>query len=386
MTTATLERQRTQAAEDSAPVATPQEKFANFRQVLNDGLIERTAEIDIMLTAALVREHPLFVAVPGTAKSMMCDAFTQWIDGNAFSILLNRFTTPEEVYGPVSVKGLKTDDYRRITTGFLSEANVAFLDECFKASSAILNTMLKVLNEREYRNGNAIERCPLEIAVAASNEWPQEQNELGALFDRFLFRRKVETIRSTKGMERLLWEPNLGPKVVERITLPELAQARAEAAALQYTPDAREAFAEILTTVRGEGIFPGDRRLRKSVGACKAYAYLVGAIAVDKIHLDILAHTLWEDPSEQPRKVAEIVGKIANPAGMKVMELMAQIDAAVRDVSVTDIGQVTTCHQKLKDIRKQLETIKGGNGNVTHAMAHCDEEMSRIKKAVVAYM
>jgi MoxR-like ATPase len=381
------EAQAERSAENrTAPTVTgntPQQKFANFRNTLNAGLIERHVEVDIVLCGLILREHPLLVGVPGTAKSMLCDSLTDWIDGEAFSILLSRFTTPEEMFGPVSVTGLKNDDYRRIVDGFFPTADVAFLDEIFKASSAILNTTLKGLNERVYRNGNQEIRIPLQIALAASNEWPTEQNELAALFDRFLLRRKVETVRSTKGLERLLWEPDLGPKLTERITIPEVEQARAEADALPYTPEAKEAAHTIIARVRDEGIFPGDRRLRKSIRAAKAFAYLNGSPAVSKEDLDILSHCLWEDPTGQPMKVAQIVGKVANPAGMRCNELMAQIEAAVKNLVTNDMTAMTTAHKKLQDIRAELEKVKG-NGNVSHAMAHCDEEMTRIKVAIAS--
>src|SRR5262249_21068596 len=95
---------------------------------------------------------------------------------------------PGRLAGPISIAGLKEDRYRRVTTGKLPEADLAFLDEIFKASSAILNTLLRLLNERVFENGDGpFVKVPLKLAVAAANEWPQSQEggkELGALFDR----------------------------------------------------------------------------------------------------------------------------------------------------------------------------------------------------------
>lgn len=167
---------------------TPQDKFAAMRRDLNAGLIERSEEIDLSLTALVAREHCLFVGPPGTAKSMLSDSIVRWIGGERFQILLTKFTTPEEVFGPISLKGLKNDSYYRIIDGKLPTAHVAFVDEIFKASSAILNTMLTVLNERKYYNNGVALVCPLQLCIAASNEWPGQNGdgkELGALFDRF---------------------------------------------------------------------------------------------------------------------------------------------------------------------------------------------------------
>src|SRR5437667_10497817 len=113
-----------------------------------------------------------------------------WTSGRRFTALLTKFTSPEELFGAISVQGLKEDKYRRVTTGKLPEAELAFLDEVYKASSAILNTLLRILNERVFENGDGtFVRVPLKLCVGASNEWPHSQEggkELAALFDRFV--------------------------------------------------------------------------------------------------------------------------------------------------------------------------------------------------------
>src|SRR3954471_12644092 len=127
-----------------------QTKFASARRDLVEALIERDGEIDLTLTGLVARENVLLVGPPGCAKSLLLDSLMAWMRGRKFSILLNRFTTPEEVLGAISVAGLKSDVYRRVTTGKLPEADLAFIDECMKGSSAILNVLLKILNERVY--------------------------------------------------------------------------------------------------------------------------------------------------------------------------------------------------------------------------------------------
>jgi MoxR-like ATPase len=115
-------------------IATPetcplQEKFALTRKELSDALIERDSEVDLVLTGLIAQENVLLVGPPGTAKSLLLDSLMSWMSGKKFSILLNRFTCPEEVLGPISVAGLKADCYRRVTTGKLPEADLCFLDE-----------------------------------------------------------------------------------------------------------------------------------------------------------------------------------------------------------------------------------------------------------------
>src|SRR5262249_35135391 len=148
--------------------ATPvQEKFAATRRELSAALIERDDEIDLVLTALVAQEHPLLVGAPGTAKSLLLDSLMGWMGGKRFTILLTKYSTPEELFGPISVAGLKEDRYRRITAGKLPEADGAFIDEIFKASSAILNTLLRLLNERVFDSGDGLVKVPLKICVAA---------------------------------------------------------------------------------------------------------------------------------------------------------------------------------------------------------------------------
>ena len=122
------------------------------------------AEIDLILTAIIANEHVLLVGPPGCAKSLMLDAILSWTGGIKFAILLTKFSVPEEVIGPVSLTGLKEDRYVRITTGKLPEADFAFIDETFKGSSAILNSLLKILNERAFDAGDGVVRTvPLKL-------------------------------------------------------------------------------------------------------------------------------------------------------------------------------------------------------------------------------
>jgi MoxR-like ATPase len=154
-----------------APDCPAREKFQAARAELSAALIEREQEVDLVLTGLVARENVLLVGPPGCAKSLLLDSLMAWMHGRKFSLLLNRFTTPEEVLGPISVAGLKSDVYRRVTTGKLPEADLAFVDEVFKGSSANLNTMLKILNERTYEVGDGtVVKVPLKLAVGASNE------------------------------------------------------------------------------------------------------------------------------------------------------------------------------------------------------------------------
>jgi len=319
-----------------------------------------------------------------TAKSMLSDAIVRWMNGTRFQILLTKFTTPEEVFGPVSLAGLKVDHYRRITTGKLPAAEVAFVDEIFKSSSAILNTLLTVLNERLFDNDGARVACPLQLCVAASNEWPGggngEGKELGALFDRFLLRKTVSPIASARGIDRLLWSPT-EIQLSTTIDPDELCQAQTEAIALPWTDGAKTALLAILREAKQEGIFPGDRRMKKSITVGQAYAWLQGHAAVETDDLEILAHVLWDDPTEQPAKLAQIVGRIANPEGMKINTLLMEAEQVIGETDLKDLAQTATACKKLAEVHGKLTAAPGAKAQM--AAEHVAAEVKRIRLASV---
>lgn len=162
-------------------------------EIMQKDLVERDTEVRLLLLAALSGEHILFIGPPGTAKSELGRRLSKLCAGSFFERLLTKFSVPEELFGPLSMRALEDDQYIRQTEGYLPEASVAFIDEIFKANSAILNTLLTILNERLFDNGSERLKIPLLCLVGASNELP-ESEELDALYDRFLVRKKVEQV------------------------------------------------------------------------------------------------------------------------------------------------------------------------------------------------
>lgn len=361
-------------------------KFATARTELSRRMIERDTEIDLCLTALVAGEHVLFVGPPGTGKSMLSDAVCELIHGDKFTYLMTKYTDPSEVVGPVSLAQLKEGRYVRVTKGKLPEANIAFLDEIFKSSSAILNTMLKILNERTFDAGDGPKTVPLQLCVAASNEWPtgDGQQELGALFDRFVVRKNVRPIQTPAGLKRLRFDRATPAPLSVSITAAELEAARDESKALPWSDGAMECFDKIIGELGREGVHPGDRRQKKAVGVASAAAWLDGAVEVEPEHLSILADVLWDSPEEQPAKCREIVAKLANPAGFAINSLIVEVEQIITATDTKKMADVAKAAQKMSEVHKKLKTMKGPKAE--QAIKYVEERVKQMKQAAIDAM
>jgi MoxR-like ATPase len=251
---------------------------ASLRQAIADassGLVERETLVELIVLAAVAQEHLLVIGPPGTAKSVAVRRMAETIGGSYFEYLLGRFTEPNEIFGPVDLRKLKEGVVETQISGMLPEAEITFLDEIFQGSTAILNTLLGLLNEREFRRGHTRIHCPLRVCVGASNALPEDES-LAAFADRFLVRIYVEPIADPM-LEQLLaggWKLAQRP-TQRKASLADIDQLSQAVRQLDMSP-IRSSLSHALRILRSAGIALSDRRAVKAQFLIAAAALLDG--------------------------------------------------------------------------------------------------------------
>lgn len=363
-------------------------RFSELERVLNAEHIERSEEIRCALLA-LVAGCTFFMVGPGgLAKSQLAQRIHLYIEGGEFfDHALDRFSKPEELFGPQSLKALREDRWERNVEGTLVTADWAMIDEFFEANSAMLKTMLRALNERMFRNGTQVLVMPLTTVICASNEIPTERRLL-PLYDRLLIRRRVKPIVEDGRFVQML-ELELPEHPEPLLAWSDVLKAQAEAAMVRLPDSVLVAVAKIRRALKDKGIEPSDRRFRQAMGVVRAAAWRDGCSEAEPTHLTVLSDICWHDPA-QISDVQQALDDVLEPLVTAVDRLMTNVRAIEGQIrsDVADLDRkrlAIELDDKIKQAEKELDVLRRGirEPRQKAKLRQCDELVSHVALRII---
>lgn len=295
-----------------------QEKIKQLIKQTSIDLYEREEVVKLCFLALLGGESIFLLGQPGVGKSLLARRIKDAIkDGSSFEYLMNRFSTPEEIFGPISLRLLDEDRYERVTSGYLPSSDIVFLDEIWKASPAIQNTLLTVINEKLFRNGSSDIKVPLKLLISASNELPAPNEGLDALFDRFIIRYYVNNISSEALFNKLMDSPNNYIANKDNcISMDELAEIEREVKKIKVNEDVlifiNKLRKEFAVKLGEKAPYVSDRRWKKIFGLLKVSAWSSSRKEISFSDLLLIPHMIWENEDQ-----IKMVGDVLNEAWTK---------------------------------------------------------------------
>ncbi len=378
---------------------------------LNDGVIRplkamfvsKDEIIDLLAVTTVAQENLLIVGPPGTAKSAILRNFCLLVKGSFFEYLLTRFTEPNEIFGPIDIKRYQNDGvFERVTERMLPEADIAFLDEVFKANSAILNSLLTVMNERWFFTGREKRKLPLISVFGATNEIPDDE-ALAALYDRFLVRVRTDNVDEVwfQDLVEQGWhletlrlqglEEDLVP-VLTTDHLRALYRALTEIDVKSVAPR----FQKMVYQIRAEGVPFSDRRVVKTLKVLAASALVHKRPAVTPADFWIFKH-VWSTPDQGPYLLREIVQPMLEDwyaehpedrldgrgagSGIPFERIADEVKVLEKEVSRCGPGTLDTEYlHLLRRLKRLRDAVEAGGGD------GADEIDRRIKTLIGATM
>ena len=275
-------------------------------KIISEGIYEKQHILAMSLLCAVAGESIFLLGPPGTAKSLVARRLKLiFREVKSFEYLMSRFSTPDEIFGPVSISLLKNEDkYERVVDGFLPTADVVFLDEIWKAGPSIQNALLTAINEKIFQNGRNIIRLPMKALIAASNELPAEDEGLEALWDRFLVRMVSNCIKSESTFFKMIKQ-----KPLNTIEVPF---------DLQLT---EETYSEL---------YISDRRWKKCFHLMQASAFLNGRKTIDVTDVPLLFSCLWNKAETIPVIIDIVSRSITAVIDFNIDKQTKEIEAALK--------------------------------------------------------
>lgn len=342
-------------------------RLQQMAKVLEARFLGKDEVIRLLLVATVAGEHAVLIGPPGTAKSALIRYFARLLNANYFEYLLTRFTEPNEIFGPVDIAAFREGRYVRRTEGMLPSSEIVFLDEVFKSNSAILNSLLTLLNERKYSSGGVSLKCPLLSCFGASNEVPGDEN-LTAIFDRFLLRIRSDNLDAyhfqdllQRGIENEIQGLAEAP-IQPLATAHELAELhRSFGQRMQFPDEFLSAYKGLVFQIRAEGVSLSDRRVVKILKLFAASAWLDGRSTPDASDFFVLKH-IWNNEDQAAILEALVTPVLEahyrdNPRARRVGAAGVGIEAMAAEID--RVRQVLTGGAGLSDVQlfSQLKTL-----------------------------
>ncbi|EAI4098775.1 BspA family leucine-rich repeat surface protein [Campylobacter jejuni] len=352
-------------------------KLKSIIDELSKGLLEREEAVKLILLACFSGKSIFLYGPPGTAKSMIARRSASAFGENSsfFTYLMNRFSTPEEVFGPIDIKALKENKLKRVTKGYLPQANFAFLDEIWKSSPAILNTLLTIINEKIYQDGGENICVPLYGLICASNEFPTPNQGLEALYDRMLIRYHVLPLKESKNFQTLLNEESSQDfnQLKQSFSLDELEDIYLQSQKVKFSDEAMELICEIKAKIElynqslenpQDMIYVSDRRYKQIAQLLKVSAFLNDREEILGIDLALLQHCLWS--TEKDKLILDQILKesfqknIDNEDFIQLQNYISNLDLDITQTCYTTTGKAKKVNEEIKNtfIKKLHEAQK----------------------------
>ena len=375
---------------------------------MNRGIYEKETEISLSLLAALAGESIILLGPPGVAKSMVARQLkTAFKDAHSFEYLMSRFSTPDEIFGPVSIQKLKSSDtYERAVEGYLPTADVVFLDEIWKAGPAIQNTLLTVINEKLFRNGNKEMHLPLKLLVAASNELPAKGEGLEALWDRFVIRIESRPIKKESNFRAMLLDSHadfsgstggLGHADFAnnadfselKITGEEYAEWSENINKIGVKEEVLDVISVIRKSLRAvnvdeaaerRNIYVSDRRWKNIARLLRTSAFMQDREEVDCCDLLPIYHCLWQEPEERDAIRTIVIRALFAPLAEKLVEMK---NALAEDIKY---HRIRKSPDEGRDYEGEIESLSDGLTSLEHQLGDNLFVSSDDKAEVSAYL